>query len=118
MTAHVNRPIVYIAGPYGSEPVENTHRAIKVAERLDQTGLITAYVPHMNLLWGLIHPHEPEFWYAYDVAFLVRFDALLRMTGVSPGADDEVELSNERNIPVFYDENELLTWAELFVTRP
>jgi hypothetical protein len=111
MKAHIERPLVYIAGPYSGEAVGNTHNAIKVAERLEQTGLITACVPHLNMLWDFLHQHSNEFWYDFDLAFLVRCDALLRMPGQSVGADDEVDFAEHNGIQVFYDENEVIVWA-------
>ena len=37
------RPLVYVAGPYASpDPVENTHNAIQVADRLNASGVVTA----------------------------------------------------------------------------
>jgi hypothetical protein len=114
MTAFSDRPLVYIAAAYSvPDPVENTSIAIKVADELQETGLLTAYVPHLNLLWTLIHPHTARYWYSYDLAMLARCDALYRVPGRSAGADAEVifALSELPPIPVFYDKDDLLAWA-------
>ena len=115
MIPHVDRPLVYIAAPYSSDPVGGTHRAIAVAERLEGTGLITPVVPHLNLLWDLIYTHTNDFWYSMDLALLDRCNALLRIPGVSPGADDEVIFAEEAEIEVFFEIDDLLAWAESFI---
>lgn len=110
--AFFERPLVYVAGPYAHpDPVENTHIAIKVGDRLNETGLVSAYVPHMSLIWHIVCPHDADYWYSYDLAVLFKCDALLRIPGFSAGADNEVSFANEHNIPVFFDEDELLEWA-------
>ena len=102
-----------MAGPYTHpDPVQNTHESIKVAEDIQSTGLVTAYVPHCNLLWHLVAPHPAEYWYEYDIAFLERSDALLRIPGESVGADQEIEYAHEHMIPVFYKVKPLLKWAK------
>jgi hypothetical protein len=116
ITSFVDRPFVYIAGPYvRPDPVENTHQTIKWADELQASGLITAYVPHLSLLWHIVVPHEPDYWYEYDLAILARCDALLRLPGESTGADNEVKFALEQNppMPVFYEIGELIAWARL-----
>ncbi len=109
---HEFRPMAYIASPYSlPDPVENTHLAIAAGERLDASGLLTAYIPHMNLLWHIVYPHDVDFWYGYDIAFLSRCDALYRLPGKSQGADDEIAFANEVGMPVFYDEDKIVAWA-------
>lgn len=114
MLAFADRPLVYVAGPYQRpDPVENTHNTIRVADRLHESGLVTCHVPHLTLLWHAIVPHsDPDYWYTYDFAVLSRCDALLRLPGDSTGADNEVDFALERvGIPVFHDEDHLLSWA-------
>lgn len=112
MISHVQRILCYVAGPYVfPDPVENTHDTIMAAERLDATGLITAYVPHLSLLWHLVAPHDADHWYGYDLAILDRCDCLLRLPGKSSGADNEVIFAHTRGIPCFDEEDILLDWA-------
>lgn len=107
------RPMVYVAGPYTEpDPVENTHKAIVFADRLHATGKVACFVPHQNLLWHIVKPHEALYWYDHDLAFLKRCDAMFRMEGYSPGADDEEKFAGHYGIPVFFDQHELLKWAE------
>jgi len=111
-TDFVSRPLVYIAGPYAlPDPVENTHRTVKAANVLHDTGLVVCHVPHLTMLWHTITPLPPEHWYAYDLAILARCDALLRLPGDSTGADKEVTFAQENNIPVFHLASDLLAWV-------
>jgi hypothetical protein len=113
---HPDRAMVYVAGPYvHPDPVENTNTTIRVAESFEITGVITAIVPHLTLLWHLVAPHDPDHWYDYDLAILKRCDALFRIPGQSTGADNEVAYANDHYIPVFHDSDELIKWAGSFV---
>jgi nucleoside 2-deoxyribosyltransferase len=105
-------PLVYIAGPYTSpDPVENTHDTIRIATRLYESGHLVPLVPHLTLLWHLVEPRPPDFWYAYDMHLLRRCDAVLVLPGLSPGADLEVTEAKRLEIPTFDNESDLLMWA-------
>ena len=92
---------VYVAGPYTHpDPVENTHNVIQVANQLIEAGFVP-FVPHINLVWHLVTPKPPEYWYEWDLEWLERCDCLLRLPGESSGADKEVERAKELGIPVF-----------------
>lgn len=109
---YVEKPLVYVAAPYTRpDPVENTHRLIKAVDRLIDDGVVTPVAPHLTLLWHLVSPRPLEFWYAYDLAMLVRCDALLRLPGESTGADRELTFALERQVPVFMSTEDLYRWA-------
>lgn len=113
MRSHHSRPLIYVAGPYiHPDPVENTHRTILAAEQLQENELVTAYVPHLSLLWHIVAPHDADHWYDYDLAILARCDAILRLPGQSTGADNEVIFAEKCDIPVFYEASALLDWAK------
>jgi len=96
------KKLIYIAAPYTHpDPVENTHRVIKVAEDIIRAGHIP-YIPHLNLLWHIVVSHPPEFWYTYDLEILKRCDILLRLDGLSEGADREVKFAENHKIPIIY----------------
>ena len=110
---HHERPLVYIAAPYAHpDPVENTHRAIKAADKLHATGLVTCHVPHLSMLWHLVSPHPVDHWYEYDEAVLKRCDALYRMAGASMGAQAEQALARGWGIPTFVHLPDVVEWAE------
>lgn len=106
-------PMVYLAGPFAHpDVVLNTHEMIHAADRLNGTGLVVCYVPHLHLIQHLVIPAPDDHWYALDLAFLSRCDALLRLPGESTGADREVEFADEQgDIHVFDSEVDLLAWA-------
>ena len=107
-----DRPLVYLAAPYTvPEPVENLHQVIQMADELQATGLVTCLVPHTSMTWHLVAPKSVAHWYAHDLALLARCDALLRLPGLSAGADDEVRFAEDRDIKVFRHVDDLLDWA-------
>jgi nucleoside 2-deoxyribosyltransferase len=105
--------LVYIAHPYTHpDPVRNTHHAIAWANMLVQRGFVP-YIPHLNLLWHLVTPKEPNFWYEYDLHFLKRCDAVLRVGGASQGAVQETLVAKGQKIPVFRSIESLVSWREM-----
>jgi len=98
---------VYIAGPYSQgDPIQNTRNAILAAEKVKARGH-TPYIPHLNLLWHMVSPHDPDFWYDYDLEWLPDCDALLRLPGKSQGADREVEEAKRWGRMIYYSIEDL-----------
>jgi hypothetical protein len=96
---------VYVAGPYTNpDPVENTNKAIKVANRLVACGF-TPIIPHLTLAWNLVSPYPAKFWYDYTLQLMFRCDAVYRMKGASVGGDVEVEEARKAGMPVFLEED-------------
>jgi hypothetical protein len=92
--------MVYVAGPYTHpDPVENTHNIIRAGVLLRDAGYCPV-LPHLSLLTHLVSPHEPAYWYEWDLRLLDRCDFMLRLPGESWGADREEEYANELGIPV------------------
>lgn len=97
------RAKVYIAGPYTKGDVAvNVHNAIHVANDLADLGF-APFVPHFTHFWHLLFPRAYEFWLDLDSQFLPHCDAVLRIPGVSSGADKEVTLALRLGIPVFHE---------------
>lgn len=104
-----NGILVYIAGPvHGSGNVEdNVTRALDAAERLYQAGF-TPFVPHLFTHWEREHGSGgdgQEKFMAMDLEWLSRCDVMIRLPGVSPGADREVAFAEEHGIPVYQNDN-------------
>ena len=94
--------IVYIAGPYTKGNVEsNVRDAIIAAEKVSNLGH-TPYIPHLTYFWHLTFPHSIDFWYKYDMQFLILCSCILRLSGDSIGADNEVIFAKGINMPVYY----------------
>lgn len=108
----MKKPLVYIAGPFTKpDPLENMHKACKLATRLVQSGLITPFVPHLTGAWHLVDPQPYHFWLNMDFEIIERCDAVFRMPGESAGADRETALALSLDIPVFHDYTALMEWA-------
>ena len=91
---------IFIAGPYAGDQAINVRDAIAAADKLLGYGYIP-YVPHLTHFWDFASPHRRPLWLAYHANWLRRCDALLRLTGQSEGADEEVDLAITLDIPVF-----------------
>lgn len=105
-------PLVYIAGPITiPDPISNTHNAVVIADELYSDGICVPLVPHMNLLWHFICPHETEHWYEYDMHVMKRCEAVLRLPGESIGADAEVSQALDWAMPVFHSVEALTVWV-------
>ena len=103
---------VYVAGPYSKGVVaENVREAIRWADHLLRCGF-TPFVPHLTHLWELVSPKPYEEWLAYDFEWLVMCNAVLRLSGESPGADREVAEAERLGIPVFYTVTDLMVWRD------
>ena len=105
------KPLVYLAGPYTNpDPVENIHRAIKIADGL--LDVCTPLIPHLTGTWHMVSPKPYEEWLAIDLEYMDRCDAVYRFAGPSSGADREVELAHEWGIPVLFTEEDLREWIK------
>ena len=94
--------MIYISGPITlPNPMHNTHTAIQLASRLLRLGF-TPFVPHLSVLWDTVIPEKYEDWIAYDLRVIDRCDLVVRLPGVSRGADIEMDYAKEKGIAVLY----------------
>lgn len=108
---------VYVAGPLnGSGNMgENIHNAMKMGQWLMDRGH-DPYVPHLSAFMHMASPRPEKEWLKLDCVWLVQCDVLIRLPGVSPGADHEVDVALFRNIKVCYGIDEFLLWNKRFET--
>lgn len=93
---------VFVSGPYTHpDPVVNTRTAIDAGEALVSAGYVVI-VPHLSLFTHLLHPHDVDYWYEYDLRLMRRCDVTLRLPGPSSGADDETAFAETISQPVFF----------------
>jgi|SRR6185312_5997538 len=98
---------VYVAGPYTRpDPIENTHRAIRVGDDLLSLGYIP-FIPHLTAFWHLLRPRPYQEWLDYDLEWVRVCGVLLRLPGESSGADTEVAFARCLDIPVVHSVDEL-----------
>jgi len=105
--------LVYIAHPYSSNPHDNAVQSCKVWRAVLAAGMVP-----INPLWSHLQqsvtPMEWYEWMRYDLALLkcVRPDAILRVPGVSCGADLEVAWADDNGVPVFFTVDALVVAFE------
>lgn len=101
MAEVAKRKLVYVAGPYTHpDPVENTHRAAKVAMAIYEHSDMVPMVPHLSLLWHAICPRTADFWYEIDLDQMAHCQAIVRLPGSSTGADREMEVAADMGLEV------------------
>lgn len=95
------RKMLYVAGPYTHpDPVENTHRAVKVATIVYEQTEFVPFVPHLSLLWHMVTPRDPDFWYTLDLHQMAHCDAIVRLPGDSTGADREMQVAAQIRLEI------------------
>ncbi len=101
--------LIYIASPYTlGDVAENVAIQMNAAHKIMNMG----HCPIVPLLSHYLHIHRQrpyKDWLEMDLAIIPRVDILLRLPGKSKGADKEVALANNLNIPV------AMGWEELFI---
>ena len=107
MSTLKDRPTIYVAGPYSSDPVNGLRKAIAAADAIWAAGG-APYVPHLTLFWDIISSKPRDEWLELDLIWLSRCDMLLRLPGKSPGADKEVIYAVRKGIPVHYSRDSCL----------
>lgn len=99
---------VYVAAPYTQGDVaRNVKRAIDCGDWLLNHGY-TPFIPHLTHFWHMQHEHLYPEWLAYDIRWMEKCDAVLRLDGPSDGADREVRRAQAFGIPVYFGEVEFI----------
>jgi len=105
------RTRVYVAAPISlGNPVANCQRAIAVGFELMDAGY-APFVPHYSYFVDMDSTSGAgryEQWIDLDLSYISVCHALLRLGGVSKGADREVAWAEKLGIPVFYSVRDLL----------
>ena len=105
----MDKKYVFIAGPFSSDPMRCTARAILAANTLAGLGFYP-FIPHLFIQWDFLYAQTYDFWLEQTTAWVSKCDCVLRLAGKSPGADREVALAKKLNLPVFDNYNALLNW--------
>ena len=96
------RPIVYIMGPYSSDPLGGVLNAVEVADLiLDKGGI--PYIPHLTHYWNNYSNKPWIFWMIYDMYIIDNLRKLcgVRLPGPSKGADMEEAFFNDLKKKVY-----------------
>lgn len=101
---------VYIASPYTiGDQAHNVRRQMDCFDELLKLGFVP-FAPLFTHFQHLVHPADYEAWMNWDFEWVKCCDALLRLSGASPGADREVELAQTEGIPVFYSIEDMVAF--------
>lgn len=99
---------VYIASPYTKGDVAvNVKLQIDTVDILMNNGF-APFAPLYSHFQHMVHPRPYEDWAEIDMEWVRVCNAVLRIGGESLGADAEVALAKELDIPVFYSVDELI----------
>lgn len=113
--------LILIAGPYRSGTNDDPKLMQQNLDRLEAAALPLFRLGHIPMIgeWvalpllqlaGSVKPGD-EIWdeIQYPVAhrLLSKCDAVLRLEGVSKGADEDVRIALERGLPVYYNLSEV-----------
>jgi len=108
---------IYIAGALNADAcqyIKNLHRMILWAHRVRQAGF-SVFVPGLDFLSGLVHGNwdYPDYFNNNQV-WLEVSDAVYVVSGWenSEGTKKEIKLAEKLNIPVFYEIDDLVYWAD------
>lgn len=96
----MKKPLVYVAGPITSDPFGCVRQSMDAFTTLRALGCVP-FCPQWSVIGEMVQHFSYEEWMAYDFDMIERCDALVRLTGDSPGADREVDHADELGIPVF-----------------
>ena len=101
--------LIYIASPYTlGDTALNVRRQIKAADKLLEMGH-TPLIPCLSHLWHLVSPKSYEEWLRIGLAWVGYSDAVLRLSGESKGADEEVRYAQLIGLPVYHSLKEIRT---------
>lgn len=104
---HMKRK-VYIASPYTKGDIAiNVKAQLDCVDELMNFGF-APFAPLYSHFQHMAHPRPYQDWIEIDKIWVLACDCILRLPGESTGADGEVQLAKENNIPVYYSIEELL----------
>jgi len=93
------RTRLYLAAPYSSNTVLNTHKMLRIERVMYRRWMhFFPVVPHRSHFADLIVPEDAEFWYAYTLDEMLTCQAIVRFPGESKGADEEMRVAREHEI--------------------
>lgn len=106
--------VVYVAGPYGDEKPEhvrkaNLEMAVETGREVMKRGHVPV-IPHLNIA-SLTHKNR-KLGLACSMAVMMKCDVVLRIPGLSEGADEEVRRARKMGKTVIISTLELPRFSE------
>ena len=104
---------VFISSPYtlGNKEV-NVKNSLFVANTLMDMN-ITPFAPLLTHYQNELFLRDEEDWLAWDIEWMLTCDVVLRLPGLSQGADNEVKIAIQNRMPVLYSIDELKEYIDL-----
>ena len=98
----MKRPtVVYVACPMRvGHWTDNVRTSLAAASDIRLKGY-APIVPTLSWFWDMVHPCSFDQWLEYDYAIINMCDCLVRLPGVSEGADLEMDYAVRQHKPVF-----------------
>ena len=107
--------VVYISSPYTlGDAAVNVKRQMDMADMLMNLNFIP-FAPLYFHFQQMMHPRSYDHWIEVDKIWVSRCDCVLRLSGISKGADIEVEKAIELGIPVFYNVDDLVDYYKNWI---
>jgi hypothetical protein len=95
-------PLIYLSGPLTCGQVtRNVSNALATGKQLMDLGYVVI-IPHEKILTEIMYPMSYREWMDYDLRIIRCCDAVFRMEGLSPGANEEVRFAESLGIPVYW----------------
>ena len=120
------RMLILIAGPYRSGTGDDRQKMAENLRRLEEASWPIFKAGHVPMIgeWVALPIWQvaggkavgdrlyDEILHPTAGRLIERCDAILRLTGESAGADNDVRLAHERGIPVYYHVDEIPTFKD------
>lgn len=101
------KPLVYVAGPISGDPYGCIRQAADAFDVLRAAGCVP-FLPQLSVLHAVVNDIGYDGWLSYDFDVIRHCQGLVRLQGVSPGADREMRFAqDELGLPVFVLPSEL-----------
>jgi hypothetical protein len=101
---------VYIASPYTlGDKLKNVNIQFDISSKLIDLGFIP-FAPLYHHFINERHEKHYDVWMKIDYEWINVCDCILRLSGISGGADLEDKYAKKLNIPVFYNLIELINF--------
>lgn len=110
------KPLIYIAGPMTSDPYHGVRTAVLAADVISDAGCVP-FVPQLSALHEMISPRPYAAWLAYDLDVIAHCQGLVRIPGLSAGADTEVEVAQRLGLFIhsYHGDDDLREWSHRMV---
>ncbi|NIV38875.1 MAG: DUF4406 domain-containing protein [Anaerolineae bacterium] len=91
---------------------DNMRAALRARLELVRSGLCVVYTPHLDAYTATLELTDEAVWMRHCLDAVRLSDAVYRLPGKSRGSDEETNLADRLEIPVFRDAETLMLWLQ------